>query len=264
MYQEPEKSERLLKVERYVKILNWLKEREGKGRNSDLSDILQVSPLTVRRDVAELARQGLVQATRGGVMLLQSSATFEPIYHAKLNEEADAKERIARHAVSQIRDGDTILLDGGTTVGAMAKHLLGRNLTVVTNALNVINVLSNDRGIHLIAIGGMFRSTSQTFLGPLANRVLKELRVDKSYLGTEGFSPQRGFEVPDGDDASFKQLAVDACESGWVLATHSKFNQIRLHRFSDWNGIEGLITSQGLTDTALKQFEELHLKVVTV
>lgn len=106
----------------------------------------------------------------------------------------------------------------------MAKHLCGRNLTVATNALNVIHVLAGDRRTRLLALGGMFYGASQTFLGPLTNQVLKELRVDKAYIGTEAFSSVGGFDVPDKDDAAFKRLAMDVSGSNWILPTHSKYN----------------------------------------
>ncbi len=255
---------KMLKIERHMKIVDWLAEHAGSAHVSQLSEMLEVSPITIRRDVAELARQGMVTSTRGGVMLLRPGTTFEPVYHAKLGEETEAKDRIAKAAVALIHNGETILLDGGTTVGAMARHLLSRNLTVATNALNVVNVLSKARGIELIMIGGVFRDTSQAFLGPIAYSTLRRLHFDWVLLGTESIDLERGLEVPDGNDAEFKRLAVQAGERVIVLATSTKLGQARLYRVSDWTAVDYLITSKGFPASTQSVLQEKGVEVLVV
>lgn len=233
----------ILKVDRQRYLLDILKQHKGSVRISDLSRLLEVTTITIRRDVAELARQGRVLPNHGGVQLIDSNVTTEPIYHLKLNEETQIKDAMAHAALEFIEDGCTVFLDGGTTVGAVAKYLLDRHITVVTNALNVANVLSNSRHIRLLLIGGMFRLESQTFLGPNAIRVLKELRVDLALLGTEGFDWDRGFEVPDESDAEFKKVAIDSANKTVVMAAASKLGHRYLCRFTTWNFIDSLISS---------------------
>lgn len=244
------KTEKMLKIDRQMKILELLKQENGSIRIRELSRRLGVAPVTIRRNVADLAHQGVVLLTRGGIRLLGQGATYEPVYEAKLGEEASEKEAIARAAVAQISDGTTIFLDGGTTVGAIARHLIHRHVTVVTNALNVANILAVSRTARLILIGGTFRAASRTFLGPKATAAVRELRFDIACVGTEGFDPDRGAEVPDEADADFKSAVVTLATEILLMATSSKCGEKRLYRFAHWSQIDRLITDRGLPSKA--------------
>ncbi len=233
----------MLKADRQSQILDQLERASTALRIGDLSQTLGVSPVTIRRDVAELSRQGLVLSTRGGVTLLRPRVAFEPAYALKLSADADVKAAIARAAAALVEDGSTIFLDGGTTVGAMVPHLLGRRLTVVSNALNVANMLARSRTIRLIVVGGTYRPESHTFLGPQAVRQMEELRVDTAFMGTEGFSLDRGLEVPDEGDAAFKTAACRAAARIVVMAAGTKLGLRRLYRFARWDDIDVLVSS---------------------
>lgn len=233
----------MVKADRQVRLIETLQQRGESVRITELSHALGVTPMTIRRDVAELAQQGRVTSAHGSVRLLGNTVTSEMIYHVKLNEEADVKDALARQAVTLIDNGMTVFLDGGTTVGAVAKYLLDRRLTVVTNALNVANVLVRSRHVRLIVIGGTFRRESLTFLGPSATKLLQDLRLDLAIMGTEGFDWTRGFEVPDESDAEFKRLAVQSATQAVVLAAATKFGKHYLYRFATWDHVHRLITS---------------------
>ena len=234
-------------------MLEILQQRGESVRITELSQILQVTPITVRRDVGELAHQGRVLSARGGVRLLGDTVTSETIYHLKLQEDVPIKDALSRAVLPLIPEGSTIFLDGGTTVGALAKYLLDRRLTVVTNALNVANVLSRSRHTRLILIGGTFRLESLTFLGPKATRMLEDLRLDIALMGTEGFDWDRGFEVPDESDAEFKAVAVQSSAQVIVMATGTKLGQRYLYRFAQWPDIHRVISSkQDTEDTRLE------------
>lgn len=234
-------SNRLMKVDRQLMILDMLNKKGASLRISEISQVLDTSVVTVRRDVADLARQGMVAATRGGVRLLREGTMYELQYEKKLGEETDYKENIGRRAAEMVPDGATVFLDGGTTVGALAHHLLHRDVTIITNGLNVANVVAGSKSARLILIGGTFRPTSHTFLGPRAIRTLRELRFDMAFMGTEGFDPQRGVEVPDETDAEFKNAAVQLATEVVLLATASKFDKRRLYRFAEWRDINTFI-----------------------
>ncbi len=236
----------MLKADRQMKILDLLKQESGSLRISELSRRLAVAPVTIRRNIAELARHGMVLSTRGGVRLLGSGTAYEPVYDAKLGEESTQKAAIAQAAAALIPDGATVFLDGGTTVGAVAKHLVHRHVTVITNALNVANVLTVSRTCRLILIGGTFRAASRTFLGPKATAAVREMRFDIACIGTEGFAPDRGTEVPDESDADFKAAAIGLAAHVLLLATSSKLGERRLYRFATWPKIHRLVTDAGL------------------
>lgn len=242
---------RMLKVDRQLRILEMLSQQRASLRTAEISAALNVSVVTVRRDIEELERQGIVAATRGGVRLLQEGTICEVQYDKKLGEDSGLKEEIAQAALKLIPEGATVFLDGGTAVGALAHHVFRRNLTVITNALNVANVLASSKTVQLILVGGTFRATSQTFLGPRAIRALGELRFDLACMGTEGFDPNRGAEVPDEADAEFKSAAIRLATEVIMLATASTCHKRRLYRFAEWSDIDTLVLG-GIIDDATR------------
>lgn len=253
---------KILKVDRHLKILEMLSKQKASLRTTAISSALNVSVVTIRRDVAELERQGIVASTRGGVRLLQEGTIYELQYDKKLGEDPGLKEDIALRAVTLIPDGATVFLDGGTTVGALVPHFFRRDVTVITNALNVANVLANSKTARLILIGGTFRQTSQTFLGPMAIRALKELRFDFACMGTEGFDPERGVEVPDEADAEFKSAAVGLATEVIMLATASKCNKRRLYRFAEWSDIDTFILGGSIEDVITDEIMSQGVSVI--
>lgn len=253
----------MVKADRQLRLIETLQQRGESVRIAELSQSLGVTPMTIRRDIAELVHQGRVASAHGSVRLLGATVTSEMIYHVKLNQDADLKDALARRAIALIENGMTVFLDGGTTVGAVAKYLTDRRITVVTNALNVANVLVRSRHVRLILIGGALRRESLTFLGPSATHLLQDLRLDLAMMGTEGFDWNRGFEVPDESDAEFKRLAVQSATQVVVLAASTKYGKRYLYRFATWEPIHQLITSQaGLTE-AIPTERQPHVLVVT-
>lgn len=243
-------------------ILDMLAKTGASLRISELSKVLETSVVTIRRDISDLARQGIVASTRGGVRLLREGTMYELQYENKLGEETDSKGSIARRAVDMIPDGATVFLDGGTTVGSMAHYLFRREVTVITNGLNIANVVARSNSARLILIGGTFRQTSHTFLGPKAIRALQELRFDIAFMGTEGFDPQRGVEVPDEADAEFKTVAVQLATEVVLLATASKCNKRRLYRFAEWNDINSFVLGGDIDQSVVDAISSQGVAVV--
>lgn len=252
-----------LKGERHLRILSVL-ESEGRAGVRQLSHLLSVSEVTIRRDLRELDRQGVLVNVRGGALMSCGITGFEVPYAAKLGEHKDEKVRIARAACDRCQLGETVLLDAGTTVGAMTAHLPSSRLTVITNALNVINILVRRGSVALLVIGGEFRSVSQAFLGPRALETLSGLRIDLAFVGTEAVSAERGLQVPDSGDAAFKQAVVRAAREVVVLADHSKFEVERLFTFAGWDQVNELITGTETPASKVAALQALGVKVTVV
>ena len=137
-------------------------------------------------------------------------------------------------------------------------------MTVITNALNVINILARRGSVAFLVIGGEFRSVSQAFLGPRALEALSALRIDLAFVGTEGVSAERGLQVPDSSDAAFKQAVVRAAREVVVVADHSKFEVERLFTFAGWDQIEELITGSETPAPKVAALRALGVKVTVV
>lgn len=159
----------------------------GDASVEQLSAALGVSEATVRRDLTTLANQRRLVRTYGGATALIGAHEPEASLEERKATQREQKEAIARAAAAHVHDGDTLLLDGGTTCAALARHLVSRvDLHVVTNNLLAVMTLANAPGVHLTLIGGDLRKSSMSTLGPLAELSLSRLSVDKAFLGADG------------------------------------------------------------------------------
>ncbi len=254
--------DRSVKADRQLAILAIL-QRDRTAEVARLSAELGASKVTVRRDLLQLERQGLVRTTRGGALLNQG-ATYEPDYLVKIGQEREEKERIARAAVAMTEPGDTILLDAGTTTAAIAHALIGlKGVTVISNSLTVANALTRHRGTHFIMIGGVFRDLSQAFVGPQAEDSLRNIRVDRAFVATEAIDAERGLQVPDDRDASIKRAMLQCGRQIVVVADHTKFGLQRLYTFAPWSAVHHLITGHEAPSAALDAVRQ-HGVAVTV
>lgn len=253
-----------MKAERQLAILAIL-QHERTAEIARLSTAVGASRITIRRDLLELQRQGLVRTTRGGAILNQG-ATYEPDYLAKVGQAREEKVRIAEAAAALTAPGDTLLLDAGTTTAAVAQALMGvRDLTVISNSLTVANVVTrHHHGIRFILIGGTFREVSQAFLGPQAEDSLRPIRVDRVFLATEAMDIHRGLQVPDDRDASVKRTMLGCSQEIVVVADHTKFDLQRLYTFAPWDRIQRLITGADASPAAVDAIRQQGVEVTLV
>ena len=146
---------------------------------------LGVSPATIRRDLAELSHAGLVRRVHGGAAPLDAVEVDRP-YAEAADDAAPAKLAIARGAAQLVQDGDTVLLDIGTTTGALARQLRGRRVTVITPSLAVLDELRADPVVDVVVLGGFLRRAYLSLVGPLTEEALRRVRASTVFLGTSG------------------------------------------------------------------------------
>lgn len=237
----------------------------GSVRVDELSERFQVSEVTVRNDLVQLEKQGLVVRDRGGALApsqtreLTSLLAVEKRAHLQTAE----KQRIARAAAQLVSPGDTILMDAGTTVVEMAPHLAGISpLTVVTNALNVVLEVSAKTDAHIIFLGGNFSRESSSTLGSLAERTLDELRVQKAFLGTQAFDLEHGLTDTTHEIAQIKRAMIRAARRAILLTDSSKLGRSGFIKVAPLNAVQTLITDSGLPAEARAELERQGVKVV--
>jgi len=219
---------RLLTAEREHRILQLLKGQRVVSV-AELSRDLDVSEATVRRDLQELAKKGSLVRVRGGAALGEDSRA-EPLFADKEGKQTSEKERIARRALDLIEDHDTIYLDGGSTVLALARLLDERvGLTIVTNSLTAASELMESNH-HLILVGGEFRAISRTLVGPLTEPIISSLNVDKAFMGTIGFVAADGLMTTDPSEAFTKTEIMKRSNRVILLADHTKLGKRSLAR----------------------------------
>jgi DeoR family transcriptional regulator, fructose operon transcriptional repressor len=215
----------------------------GVIRVDDLCRRLRVSAATVRRDLDQLERNGAVRRVHGGAVSVESRLE-EPVFEDKTSLAAREKRRIAEAALAFIDAGDTVYLDGGSTVLELARLLRDRtNLTVVTNSLHAAHELAG-RGPRLIAIGGELRRLSQTLVGPLTRLLLEQLHLDKAFMGTIGFALREGLTTTDPSEAFTKKAVLDQTRQVIVLADSSKAGKVSFASAGGWERVHVLITDK--------------------
>ena len=198
--------------ERHQRILALLADR-GRVRNSDLAALLDVAEPTIRRDIADLTRQGKLTRTHGGAIAMRPQ--FEPDLPMRISRNAAGKSAIARACLGMISDGDAVFLDAGSTILRLAEYLAEdspevdrpRNVNVLTNAMPVAQTLAQRGDTRHTVIGGTFRPVGACFVGPLAIQSLASFTVNVAFIGVTGWT-ETGFSVSDLAEAQVKSTAI--------------------------------------------------------
>lgn len=245
---------------RHSQILQVIN-REGGCSVDDLALSLGVSTMTIRRDLQELADTGHVLRTHGGAVPA-ARVSFEFRFLKDAQQNAQAKEQIARLAVEQIRDGDSVLLDSSTTTLAIARHLRGRALTVITTSLPIASELYACKGIDLILLGGLLRNDSPDLAGPLTEANLENMRATVAFIGADGIDDAGMIYNKSTTVARMLQKMAGSAERVYAVADHSKVGKTALMRFGDISKWQGLITDSDLDTTWHKRFKQAGVRLI--
>lgn len=226
-----------------------------------LNQLLNVSEATIRRDLDELSQDGLVHRTHGGAVRLEEAGREPPILQRQSEFEAE-KRRIGRLAASMVEEGQTVFLGSGTTVHEIARNLhCVPNLTVITNAINVVNVLVDCESVELVVIGGMLRPSELSMVGHIAEAAIKELRADKVFMGMQGVNLQHGFTGDYLPEATTDRSIMAIAECNIIAADHSKLGQVSTVFLAPITAAHVLVTDQGAPPEFVAAVEEMGLSV---
>lgn len=233
--------------ERRRQILRKL-EHEGNVKVENLADRFAVSQVTIRKDLAELEEQGLLQRTYGGAVFSHRSR-FNISFIERVQLQAGVKQGIAHAALERIHDGDTIILDGGTTTLSLASALVGRfrSLYVITNSVPAALELAR-AGYELLLIGGQVRNHSLTLIGPVAVGTLENYHADRAFLGTSGTTLSHGHSTPNPLDAEVKRAMIHSADETYVLTDSSKFGHACLTTYARLDEVSLIITDSNISN----------------
>lgn len=249
-----------LAPERQSKIAAMLRDHKVL-RVNELCDELGVSPASVRRDLAQLERRGVLHRFHGGAMSA-ASRMEEPLFDDKTSIAAAEKQRIAQEASRFVQPEDSIFLDGGSTILALAALLTEHaGLTVVTNSLRVAQMFSG-HGPRTILTGGELRRVSQTFVGPLTRPLLEQVRVDKAFMGTIGVSANDGLTTTDPREAQTKELVMAGAQQVYLLADSTKFATVSFVRFGRIQRLTALITDRNAPPRTVRALRKNGVRVI--
>ncbi|GAA2371172.1 DeoR/GlpR family DNA-binding transcription regulator [Streptomyces carpaticus] len=259
-------NQNLLAGQRRALILEEVRRRGG-IRVSELTRMLQVSDMTVRRDLDVLARQGTLEKVHGGAVPVDQARTHEPGFEAKSELELTAKSDIARAAASLVVPGTAVALAGGTTTFAVAQQLVDiPDLTVVTNSVRVADVFhaarrpAEGRGVEsgaaTVVLTGGVRTPSETLVGPVADAAIGSLHFDVLFLGTHGISVEAGCSTPNLAEAETNRHFIRSARRVVVVADHTKWGTTGLSSFASLDEVDTLVMDAGLAADDREEIEE--------
>jgi DeoR/GlpR family transcriptional regulator of sugar metabolism len=238
---------------------------DGQVRVEDLADSLAVTMSTIRRDLHQLTVEGKITRTYGGAVM-SAAAPAEPTLHQRSSLARREKDAIAAWAATQILDGETIMLDAGTTAGRVAHHLRRRRgLTVITNGLTSLIELADAEGIEVIALAGTMRHISQGFVGPLTELTLSRLTADRVFLGADGLVADRGICEASHVQTRCKETMAARARDVYVLAHNEKIGHAPFDAWAPLVAPWTLVTDTGTTEEQLAPFRRTaEVSVVVV
>ncbi len=261
----PGKHSDMMAGERRREILNILNS-DGRVSVENLVQRFGVSAVTIRANLATLAKQGLLVRSYGGAMLPQEPHREYPLDVKETIHHAE-KARIAQAAVSLIAPHQTMILDSGTTTAEVARALKHSGidaLTVITHALNIAAELADATNISVIMTGGLMRHVSGSFVGPQAERFLSELHADHCILGVDGLDPEIGLSTPDLLEAQINTLMLKISNEVTVVADSSKLGYRSLSVIGGMSDVTRLITDVRAEAAVLEAIRQKGVEVITV
>jgi DeoR/GlpR family transcriptional regulator of sugar metabolism len=197
----------------------------------------------------------------GGAILVRQAAPEEPILR-RSHEQEDEKERIGRATAALVQDGETIFLGSGTTVLQVAQHLVTRNITVITNSLPVINLMSEKENISLIALGGMLRDSELSFIGHITEQALYEVRADKVIIGIRAISLEQGLTNDYLPETLTDRAILNAGRETIVVADHTKCGVISTAFLAPLTAMRTLVTDRGTDAEFIESLRALDIEVI--
>jgi DeoR/GlpR family transcriptional regulator of sugar metabolism len=255
----------MLKIERHRQIKQVIEDK-GTATVSELSEMFDVSEMTIRRDLQALFDRGLVQRVHGGAVALNHSTELSwlPVME-RIAECKEEKQRIGQAVADMILDGETVFICSGTTTLAVAEALYYRsNLTVVTNSLPAANTLASAPGVELIVIGGFLRESELALEGHMVEDAVKDLRVDKVIMGMRGIDPVHGLTSIHHQELKTNRTIQTISDDLIVVADHTKFGQVAASRTGPVTEASRIVTDDKAPGEIVEKIQELGVEVLLV
>ena len=247
--------------ERMQKILD-LVDKKRRVTVNEVSEYLNVSLDTVRRDFSRLTSGGLVIRTHGGI-IPADQVSFDPGFSEKQQQFKNEKNAIAKVAAEYIKDNEVIIIDAGTTAEGIFSYLKKdlAGVKILTNGLNIA-MKSVAKGFETIIIGGTIRNKTLSIIGPDAEEMIKNYHTDKLILATTAFSSESGAMTPHRGEAEIKRRYIHIANQVILIADHSKIEKTALYSVANIEDIDVLITDNKTDANFIKKIEEKGIEVI--
>jgi DeoR family transcriptional regulator of aga operon len=250
----------MLNEERRRAILD-LMQHDGRVLVADLAEQFQTSQVTIRKDLEILHVRGLVHRTHGGALPTRQGALEDPTLREKAKLYRKEKLAIAIAAARLVAEGQVVILDSGTTTTEIARALRNfKNLTIITNAVNIAAELANS-SLEIILTGGAVRKNSFSLVGPIAEETLRRLSADILFLGVDGFDVQYGLSTPNLQEAKVNRVMVEIAKRTVAACDSSKFGRRSLSLIVEPSALHHVITDHGIRKADMKALKRAGIEV---
>lgn len=252
----------MIQNKRLELIMDVLQQEKSVDVNQ-LSDMLHVTPKTIRLDLKKLENANVLQRVHGGAVLSNHQvSSFPTLSHRQ--KYAEEKAVIAKKAFSLLKENDVILLDDGSTTLELAKLLGDFKITVLTNDIFIINELMYKPNVHIYVIGGSLKRDGESFVinGEDSIQFIKKYRVNKIFLGVSTIDIENGLMIFYYGDRSTKRAFMAAADEVICMADHTKFNHTAFTRIADVNEVDTIITDPALPQTEAEKYQALGINVI--
>jgi DeoR/GlpR family transcriptional regulator of sugar metabolism len=249
----------MLVEERRQRVLDLISSK-GFVALADIAQTIQVSESTIRRDLEYWHQQGTVRRTHGGAIFIGDGAGL-PALEERSARQLEEKRAIAQVAAARIRDGETVLLDGGTTTLEVARCLVGRAVQIVTNSLPIANLFASSRETDLVILGGYIYPRTGVALGPLAVRTMEDLHVQQTVLSVGGLNA-RGLFNSNLLLVETERQMMRCAEEVVVVADHTKVGRSALAFLSDWREVDTLIVDPKLDPGQRELLDQTGVRLI--
>ncbi len=252
---------RISTVERRGIILEQLNSK-GQVNVADLSKTLGVSEVTIRNDLANLEKKNLLVRARGGALKsVRIGLDFE--LSEKGKKHLKEKQLIGKTAATLVKDGDTIVLDSGTTTFEVAKNLTSFNdLTIITNAINIARMMADYENLRIVMPGGFLRKKSLSLVGAHAEDAFRNYYCDKLFLAVDGFDTTHGLSTPNVEEAHINKVMIEISHQVIVVADSSKFLSRSFAFICGLDEIDVVITDENILKEDKRILENANIKVM--
>lgn len=228
----------------------------------ELAQRFKVSEMTIRRDLKNLAALGLIQREHGRA-IYPPATPMETLIMMSMGEAEREKARIGHLAATLVTEGESIILDAGTTTLAIAQSLTTK-CTVITNSLSIASVLGNRDAITLLMTGGEVRPNTFALVGPMTRSAFTGFYADKLFLGATGVHMQRGLSTTNILESEVKQAMLEVAKEVILVAHSAKMGQACFHTFAHWDSVHTFVTDSGLSEPIKEELALMGVKVLIV
>ncbi len=244
----------MFEEERKIQILNIL-DRERSATITHLSEYFRVSPSTIRRDLTAMEEAGLIRRTHGGAILVERLKE-DLNFAQKKTKDYDLKNAIGKKAAALVKDGDVIAINSSTITTLMAEHLTAKHLTIVTNSLNILNIVREHNDYQIIVLGGIYMANAQTIEGPTTTEQIRQLHFCKVFLGANGIDLQFGLSSASELEAKSKMAMINQSKDVYFLCEHKKFDRSSLFKIAELKDVAGIITDWQVGADVISRYGE--------